>query len=294
MTTTSERQLMRVGPVSVWKVMVIGGAALAVAACARVPDEFSISGGYQADGAGLAGGSARAAQTIADKRLAITHSFTLRLAATEVEPVQQKHLAECARLGCTVLSTNLDRSVESRINARISVRIAPGSYEAFVAIISASPSEVISHSESAEDKTAAIIDVDKRLEVKTALRDRLTAMLKDPAAKSAADLATIEKELAQVQGDIEAIVAQRDYLRTLTDTVRVDITYRGVPAQAGGFDLSPIKFAVDGIGRTVIGSVGNLISFLAAATPWLPLIALLVWGGRRSVRRWRQRRAPAA
>jgi hypothetical protein len=74
--------------------------------------------------------------------------------------------------------------------------------------------------------------------------------------------------------------------------VRVDITYRGVAAQAGGFDVSPIKQAVDGIGRTVIGSVASLVSFVAAATPWLPLIALIVWAGRRGVRRWR-RRAPA-
>jgi uncharacterized protein DUF4349 len=277
-----------------WRVILVGAFALALVACTKVPDEnFALMVGGSADPgrAQSAGDSARAAQSPADKRLAITHSFTLRLAATEVEPVQQRHLAECAKLGCTVLSTNLDRSIESRISARISMRIAPESYQAFVAVISAPPAEIVMHSESAEDKTAAILDVDKRLEVKTTLRDRLAAMLKDPGAKSAADLAAIEKELAQVQGDIEAIVAQRDYLRTLTDTVRVDITYRGVAAQAGGFDVSPIKQAVDGIGRTLVGSVAALISFLAAAVPWLPVIALVVWGGRRAMRRWRARRA---
>jgi hypothetical protein len=211
---STERQVMSLCSASVCRVMAIGGAALMLTACSRVPDEYyAISPSGVAT---IAGDSASAAQSSADKRLAITHSFTLRLAATEVEPVQQKHLAECARLGCTVLSTNLDRSIESRISARVSIRIAPESYAAFVAIISAPPAEVVTHAESAEDKTAAIIDVDKRLEVKTTLRDRLAAMLKDPAAKSAADLATIEKELAQVQGDIEAIVAQRDYLRSPT------------------------------------------------------------------------------
>jgi hypothetical protein len=40
--------------------------------------------------------------------------------------------------------------------------------------------------------------------VKTALRDRLAAGLREPGTKSLADLANIEKELAQVQGDIEA------------------------------------------------------------------------------------------
>jgi hypothetical protein len=48
-------------------------------------------------------------------------------------------------------------------------------------------------------------------------------MLKDPVAKSAADLAAPEKELAHVQGDVEATIAQRDYLGTITEAVRVDI-----------------------------------------------------------------------
>jgi len=35
-----------------------------------------------------------------------------------------------------------------------------------------------------------------------------------------------------------------------------------------------------------------LISFLAVAIPWLPLIALVIWAGRRTFRRWRARNAP--
>src|SRR5262249_50112151 len=123
-------------------------------------------------------------------------------------------------------------------------------------------------------------DFDKRLEVKSALRDRLVAMLRDPGPKGTADLTALEKELAQVQGDIESIVAQRDYLRTLTETVRVDISYGGRTASVAGIDLSPVRQAVDGAGRTTVASLATLISFLAAALPWLPLVALLMWGVR--------------
>jgi hypothetical protein len=146
-------------------------------------------------------------------------------------------------------------------------------------------------SERAEDMTTAVLDVDKRLEVKAALRDRLTTMLKDPGTKSAADLAAIEKEVAQTQGDIEAAIAQRDYLRTITETVRVDISYDGRSVVVAGYDFSPIKRAVDGIGQTFITSVGTLITFLAAAVPWLPVIVLVMWGTRWGLRRWRARRA---
>src|SRR5262249_35544912 len=150
-----------------------------------------------------------------------------------------------------------------------------------------------SHPESADDKPLQIVDTDKRLELKTALRDRLTAMLRDPAPKTTADLVAIEKELAQVQADIEAATAQRDYLRTITDTVRIDINYNGQAALVAGIDLSPIAEAARGSGRTMVASVAALISFLAAALPWLPLIAFLVWAVRRGLRRWRARTTAA-
>jgi hypothetical protein len=115
-------------------------------------------------------------------------------------------------------------------------------------------------------------------------------MLKESGAKSAADLAAIEKELAQAQGDIEAAIAQRDYLRTITETVRVDIAYDGRPVVVAGYDFSPIKRVTDGIGQTLIRSAAALIVFLAAAVPWLPVIVSVVWGVRWGLRRWRAQR----
>jgi hypothetical protein len=147
------------------------------------------------------------------------------------------------------------------------------------------------HAQSAEDLALPIFEVEKRLETKTVLRDRLTAMLRDQSVKTAADLITIEKELATAQGDIETIVAQRDNLRTRTDTVRIDITYTGVAGQVAGVDLTPIQQAISGIGQTFVSSVSWLIAFLAALVPWLPVIAFVWWIGRRGLRRWRARKA---
>jgi hypothetical protein len=237
--------------------------------------------------------SAQATRAASGGRFAVSHSFTLRLPSGDVEAIQQRDLTECAKLGCTVLNTRLDRSNEGRVNARSSLRIAPDGYAALVKVIAAPPARVIVHSESAEDKTAPRLDVEKRLEVKSALRDRLTDMLRDTGTNSVADLATIAKELAEVQGDIEAAVAQRDYLRTITDTVLVDINYNGLPTLIGGIDFSPIGHAIHGVSQTVVASVAALISFLAAIIPWLPLVALVVWIVRVGLRRWKARKSPA-
>jgi hypothetical protein len=228
----------------------------------------------------------------ADRRIAITHRFSLRVPNAETEAIQQKHMAECTRLGCSILSTSVDRSNEGRINARATVRIKPESYDAFAALLASPPAQVTGHSQSGEDVTLPILDAEKRLEAKTVLRDRLTAMLRDQSAKTAADLVTIEKELAQVQGDIESIVAQRDSLRTRTDTMRIDISYAGAVGQYGSVDLTPIYQAARGINQTVVSSIAWLISSLVALVPWLPVIALFWWIARRVIRRWRVPKAP--
>lgn len=266
--------------------LMITASALALAACAPSP-----SGPSSFDTPQLA--SSQVNQSGAGRRVAVTHTFSLRLPSNEVEVVQQKHLAECRKLGCTVVSTQLDRSNEGRVSARCSIRIAPDAYQAFATLIQAPPAEVVTHSESADDRTAPMLDVEKRLEVKSALRDRLTAMLRDHSATSTADLIAIEKELAQVQGDIESATAQHDQLKTITETVRVDIAYSGRVAVVAGIDFSPVRQAVNGAGRTAVSSLATLISFLAAIVPWLPLIALLMWGTRAGLRRWRAPKARA-
>jgi hypothetical protein len=261
-------------------------APMRVAAPAPPPQPFGYGGN---PGIPLA----QAAPANAQMKLAVTHTFGLSMPSDQVEAVQRRDLDECARLACTVLTTSLQHGVRNQVYARTSLRISPQNFDAFAKALAAAPARVISHAQTAEDKTIPLLDVEKRLQAKTALRDRLEAMLKDPAVKTTADLLAIEKELALVQGEIESATAQRDYLRTITDTVRIDISYDGIVAQVGGVDLGPLKRAAAEFFDTILYSLATLILFVAALLPWLPPLALLVWAIRRGIRRWRRRPASA-
>lgn len=219
-----------------------------------------------------------------NRQIALAHSFGIELPSSAVQETQQKNISECLAAGCSVLSTRLDRLPDGAVRAAIAVRIAPDRYQAFVSSVTAPPVRLISHVETAEDKTIPLLDVEKRLDAQVALRDRLAQMLKQ-AGTGVADLVAVEKQLADVQGTIESETAQRDYLRTITDTVRVDVTYDGLIQQAGPFDISPIRTALDGFGHTVIGSLGEMINWIAYALPWLPLVVLAGWMVRRTLRR---------
>lgn len=223
------------------------------------------------------------------KHIAVSHRFSLQAPADQIASLHQKHLDACRSLGCEVLSTSLDQTVRGSAQARTSVRIAPEAFPAFEKAISEAPAEVVVHTESAEDKSLPLLDLEKRLEAKTALRDRLTAMIRQPGQATITDLAAVERQIAEVQGDIEAATAQRDYLRTITETVRVDIDYSSISTRVAGINFSPVVEAISGGLDTFIGSAANVIVFSIATAPWIPLVLLAFWAIRRAMRRWRAR-----
>jgi hypothetical protein len=231
-----------------------------------------------------------AAQAAGERSLAVSHSFQIRLPSDRVEALQRRHLDDCRARGCLVLSTRLDRHDEAWVTALSSVRIPPEAFPAFAAVIAAPPGEVVAHTQSAEDQTLPLLDVETRLAAKRALRDRLASLLRDPATASVADLLAVETQLAEVQADIEAAVARLQHLRTVTETVEVEIAYQGTAALAGGLDLRPLVSALRGVGDTLVESLATLIWVLAALLPWLPVLALFAWGANRLLRRWRSRR----
>jgi hypothetical protein len=221
------------------------------------------------------------------RRVALNYSFSIRVPMGELRDLQHKGLAECRKLGCQILSSTLDQSNKRQSYARTAVRIAPQNFPAFESIISAPPGQVSTRNESAEDKSLPYLDIEKRLEIKSALRDRLTAMVREPGQK-VGELATLEKQIAEVQGDIESATAQLNYLKTITETVRVDIEYLGVIGQPGGTDLQPLAEALSSGFDTFVTSLAAVITFVIAFIPWLPVIALAIWAIRVVRRRWQR------
>ncbi|HVZ08535.1 DUF4349 domain-containing protein [Rhodopila sp.] len=211
-----------------------------------------------------------------DRRVAYTQSFVLELPGEGVEPAVRAASQAALSAGGSILHARVDRQPDGSVQGSLSVRIAPDKYKDFVAVLTAPPARLVSQAENAEDKTIASLDIDKRLAAQITLRDRLTQLLAQQGA-SVGDLVAVEKQLAEVQGTVESLTAQRDYLRTITDTVRVDITYNGLIQQAGPFDISPIRAAMDDFARMVIASTGDMIAWVALALPWVPLGLIGLW-----------------
>lgn len=221
-------------------------------------------------------------------QLMVIQDFTLAVPASEIEALQQRHRETCIKLGCQITHLSINHPTQGAITASTQLHIAPKSYDEFAAALTQAPAKVTRHVQVAREPNAPAVDVEKRLAAKTRLRERLQSLLNDQNMKSAADLITIEKELSQVQGDIETLTSQLDQLHRQTDLIRVDISYVGTMTRFG-LDTTPLYQATLAIGATLVLSVAALIYTLAAVAPWLPIIVVVWWFIRRRFRRRRMR-----
>ncbi|MDZ5649067.1 DUF4349 domain-containing protein [Nitrospirillum sp. BR 11828] len=276
-------------------------ACLALGACGKEPEKKEVIRasapvpGSKENFVVPFGASPPAPQTMQGKYVAVSHSYTLRLPADAVEAVQRRHLEICIKLGCEVVESQMNRNGNRAwVTAHTSVRLPPAALASFTADLTAPPVEVTAHSETSEDKTLAVLDVDKRLETKLALRERLTTLLHQTNTKNVSDLLNVEHTLAQVQGDIESATAQRDYLRAQTEMVKIDIRYEGAQPdepKPDGIDWRPLKNAAKDFIDILVESLANVMTFTARILPWTPVVVLAGWLARLVWRRWRRKAA---
>lgn len=232
------------------------------------------------------------AEAESQRFIAYRHYLTLEVPRTEVPRALQSAIDRCHQLGlaaCEVISSSLVAPGSGRTpRASIELRVVPKQFAAFKQA-TLDGATVTSDRTEAEDKTAAVIDVEARLKNKTELRDRLRQLLHAPGAK-VKDLIEIEQQLADVQSELDSLAGQRKVLAQETEKTYLHLDFEARPELSSPGSFSPIAHAMGSIGSTFSHSLAALITFVAAVLPWLAIALLPVWAIRRLWRRWRASR----
>lgn len=151
-------------------------------------------------------------------------------------------------------------------------------------------------SESIEDVTAPLADLDARLRNARAHEKRLLALLEDRSS-SLADVVAVEKELASVRETVERLEAEKRVIDTRVAFTTIQLSLRPKHVRVWDNPLASIASAFGGglrFARTLV--VGTAV-VTAAALPSvivIALVALAFWGILRGLLRWRARRTLAA
>jgi len=236
------------------------------------------------------GAPAQAQAEIAARRyMAVRHTLNIVTAPDGVEAAWRQANEACLAAGCEVLNASVQRDDERwPATATLEARVPPDRLEAFLKRVG-SLGRVGLNARTAEDKTDAVLDTEARLKNQTAFRDHLRVLMATPGAKLK-DLIEVERELVQVQSELDALAAQRKVLANETDKVHVSMSFnaRREAIEAGMWQ--PVRNALLDAGHVVAASLGVLITVLVGALPWAAALLLAAWIARLL---WRRRRARA-
>jgi len=146
---------------------------------------------------------------------------------------------------------------------------------------------VVSESTETEDVTDQLVDLEARLTNLRDRRERLRTFYEQ--AKDTEELLSVERELSKVQGEIERLEAQQRSLeqRVAYSTLRVELegdrpetTRERVPYH----EQPLVGVFLDSLSDIYVFGRAALVT-VAAAAPWLGVLAVPVLGVRRLVRR---------
>ena len=225
--------------------------------------------------------------------IAYAYRFGLELPAEAAPKMMARHEQACIAAGasaCQVIGFNSSRVGRDSVEARLEMRATPAYVARFRAALDGEAKgaggRVAQQAVESEDLTRQLIDTEARMRAMETLRDRLQQLL---ATRSGPleQLLQVERELARVQGELDATRSALAVMRTRVQTSKLDVTYSAAGQLAPDSAARPVVDALNSASYAFMSSLGVLILFLASVLPVLlvgaPLIWLL-WRWRRGVR----------
>lgn len=223
--------------------------------------------------------------------IAYVYRYGLELPVDRAPALMSRHEQVCVSAGpavCQVIGSESNRYGRDQLTAQLEIRATPAFMTTFRARLAGDAENaggrVAMAATDSEDLTRALVDTEARLRALTTLRDRLEQLLATRSGPLEQLLAT-ERELARVQGELDASRSTLEVMRTRVATSRLIISYTAEGQLAPDSAFRPVTDALDNALTVFMSVVGALILFLAGALPLLIMLVPLAWLGLR----WRRR-----
>jgi hypothetical protein len=224
------------------------------------------------------GVSPTAAETPTPPQIAYAYAYGFRLPAKTIAPLQQRHADLCEHKGptvCQIISMEQVGSEGDYVHGTLQLAVAANQARAFGKELGDAAKdadgEEISSSISGEDLSKQIVDTQARLRARTLLRDRLMELLANRKG-TVAELVEAERDVAQVNEEIDQATSWLAEMRGRVAYSRITINYESGSPVAGGF-LGPIRSALGNVTSILGMIIATLILILTILVP----IAILVF-----------------
>jgi hypothetical protein len=224
--------------------------------------------------------------------LAYSYAMGLEVPSNQLSGVMDRHTQACQTAGprlCQIINSNRSGDPQSQMNGSIYLRGEPAWLQTFMAGINADAEQaggrLLSRSVNSEDLTRQIVDTEARLRALTSLRDRLQALLRERPGRLS-DLLEVERELARVQGELDAITSSLAVMRTRVSMSDLSLSYQSEPRSVGSDTFRPLRDAFANFLSIVVMGFAAIIGIIAALIPIAVVVIPIAW----LLLRWRRAR----
>jgi hypothetical protein len=225
------------------------------------------------------------AVTEAPQHIAERQDWVLELPAPKLEAVWRAHVNSCTG-PCQVLHAEASQAERGLPSAWLELRIPRDGLGGLVHRLETS-GKVTNRSVSREDRTLQVVDVEARVQSLTDLRQRLRTLLAERPGKLG-ELLELERELTRVQGELDALRAQRAVLALETEKVTLSVRYQAPETVLRPGAWQPLAEAWQQTSTVLAQSLAGLLKTTVFAVPWLVLTGGVLWlVGRVSRRKQR-------
>jgi hypothetical protein len=229
--------------------------------------------------------------------LAYAYGLRLEVPGERLIGVMDRHVAACRNAGlrvCQLVSSRRDGDPGDALRGAVSLRAEPQWLQQFMQSVQGDARQadgrVTAQWTTTEDLTREIVDTEATLRAKRALRDRLQQLLANRPGRLS-DLLEVERELARVQGEIDATESNLVAMRTRVAMSALTIEYTSTARAMANGTFAPLRLALVEFVEGLVESSAALITAVGALLPWAVALTLMIWA---SIRIWRRRRVRSA
>lgn len=244
------------------------------------------------DSAGVAAPAAAVNQEpgqVARRSMAYEHVINLDAPEGKIVAVYESVQATCKAAvddQCVILESSLRTG--RYVHAHLKFRAKPSGIQKLMTELGAQ-GKVISQFTTAEDLAAPLEDTAKKLEMLVDYRSKLEVLHKR-ASNDVDALIKVNKELAQVQSEIEAMTGHKAGLVRRVETEILNVNLDSKETQSF---WKPISDSLSEFARNLSNGISSVVTGLAYMLPWGLTIAAFVWIGRKLwIRRRRMKANP--
>ena len=262
------------------------------------PSKATDTAATSADGGAASGTPAPEVQPVS--AIAYSYRYALELPSDQVNGLRSRHEAACVEAGprvCQILGSESQAYGDDQVSATLRLRATPAWLTTFRAGLEGQADDaggrIASSQTDAEDLSRSLTDTEARLRALETLRDRLQQLLATRSGPLEQLLQT-ERELARVQGELDATRSALAVLRDRVAMSTLTLTYQSETRFASNSAFSPVGNALGNSLRVFMATLGGLIYLVAGLLPLLLILLPVGWLVRRWVRIRRERRTPPA